>query len=191
LLGAALLTRLSAYAQADDFAHAALAATRYSLSYQRADGSWPYGEACNQKWIDSFHTGYNLLALLRVRGLATPPDLSDAISRGYRYYLDNFFEKDGRAKYFHDRIFPIDTHSIAQALITLTELEQYDQRSRVVADAVLKWALENMRDPEGWFYYQKWGTWTNRICYMRWCQAWMLLALAHFAGQLESRSLGN
>ena len=36
-----------------------------------------------------------------------------------------------------------------------------------------------MRSPEGCFYYyQKWRFWTNRINYMRWSQAWMLLALS-------------
>ena len=39
-----------------------------------------------------------------------------------------------------------------------------------------------MRSPEGCFYYyQKWRFWTNRINYMRWSQAGMLLALAEFA----------
>ena len=42
-----------------------------------------------------------------------------------------------------------------------------------------------MRSPEGWFYYQRWRFWTNRINYMRWSQACMLLALAEFATKLR------
>ena len=82
------------------------------------------------------------------------------------------------ARYFHQRTWPVDIHSIAQALITLNELAAYDARSRPLAREVSAWALREMRAPEGWFYYQKWPWGTNRINYMRWSQAWMLLALA-------------
>ena len=38
--------------------------------------------------------------------------------------------------------------------------------------------MENMRDREGYFYYQVQPFYKNRISYMRWSQAWMLLALS-------------
>jgi hypothetical protein len=34
----------------------------WSVKRQRPDGSWWYGEAENQHWIDNFHTGYCLVA---------------------------------------------------------------------------------------------------------------------------------
>ena len=51
-----------------------------SLSHQAADGSWPYGEGGNLGWADSFHTGYVLLCLSRLRGI--DPAVDDAIARG-------------------------------------------------------------------------------------------------------------
>ena len=53
-----------------------------SLSHQAADGSWPYGEGGNLGWADSFHTGYVLLCLSRLRGI--DPAVDDAIARGAR-----------------------------------------------------------------------------------------------------------
>jgi hypothetical protein len=40
------------------------------------------------------------------------------------------------------------------------------------------WAIENLRSPRGYFYYQRNRFYTNRIEYMRWSQAWMSYALA-------------
>jgi hypothetical protein len=178
LLGAALLARLHALGGGPDLEAMARAACCYSLARQRPDGSWPYGEGAKQQWIDSFHTGYNLLALERVHQCLDFAPCAPAIRRGYQFYLDHFFAPGGVARYFHQRTWPVDIHSIAQALITLNELAAYDARSRPLAREVSAWALREMRAPEGWFYYQKWPWGTNRINYMRWSQAWMLLALA-------------
>lgn len=181
LLGAALLARLHTYEPSENFRSPAVAATRYALARQRPDGSWPYGEGSKQRWIDSFHTGFNLMAIEGVHRCLDFAECEPAIRVGYEFYLDHFFESDGRAKYFHDRTYPIDAHSIAQALVTLTGLAAYDDRSLSVAAKVCEWALEHMRSPQGWFCYQKWRWWTNRINYMRWSQAWMLLGLACYA----------
>jgi hypothetical protein len=35
-----------------------------------------------------------------------------------------------------------------------------------------------MQDKKGYFYYQKFPFFTNKISYMRWGQAWMLLAIS-------------
>jgi hypothetical protein len=39
------------------------------------------------------------------------------------------------------------------------------------------WAIDNMQDKEGYFYYQKKRWYKNKIDYMRWSQAWMFYAL--------------
>lgn len=178
LLGAALLARLHAQQPSEVFRSAAHSAARYSLVRQRPDGSWPYGEGNTQKWIDGFHTGFNLMALERVRQCLPDAECEPAIRRGYVFYLDHFFAPGGVAKYFHNRVWPVDSHSVAQALITLCGLADYDRRGLGLALQVCGWALREMRSPEGWFYFQKRPFWTNRICYMRWSQAWMLLAMA-------------
>jgi hypothetical protein len=49
------------------------------------------------------------------------------------------------------------------------------------AERLGDWAMAEMRDPAGYYYYQHHGRWRNRIAYMRWTQAWMLRALAEFS----------
>jgi len=40
-----------------------------------------------------------------------------------------------------------------------------------------------MQDIEGFFYYQKWKWYTNKIPYIRWSQAWMFYALAYLIAE--------
>lgn len=188
LLGAALLARLFSFTTIPEFRAAAEAVASYAIQHQHADGSWLYGEDPNQDWIDSFHTGFNLLALESVAEHLGFEAAADSLRRGFSFYLDHFFAADGVVKYFHNRSYPIDTHALAHAIITLVSLRRLDSRNLKLAREVCGWSLRYMRSPEGWFYYQKWRLWTNRINYIRWSQAWMLLALATLAEALASNS---
>ena len=47
------------------------------------------------------------------------------------------------------------------------------------ANVIAEWTIKNMQDAKGNYYYQKWPFITNKISYMRWNQAWMMVALTH------------
>jgi len=179
LLGAALLSRCARVLSQEQFFEPAFRAARFSTARQNADGSWYYGERTqpSQKWIDNFHTGFNLCALRTIADCGQTNEFDRSIGHGLTYFLDNFFESDGAPKYFHNKTYPIDIHSAAQAIVTLTALSPFNDRCNFTANAVLKWTLENFWSGS-YFYYQKHKYFTNRIPYIRWSQAWMLLALA-------------
>jgi hypothetical protein len=189
LLGAALLCRVASCAPEYDFVSPSLKAARFSADRQNADGSWYYGErnSPSQKWIDNFHTGFNLCAIRNVGKFAKTDEFEPCLKRGLAFFLNNFFEADGAPKYFHDRKYPLDVHSVAQSIITLVMLNDLNPKSLDLARTVLHWSLKNLWDDRGYFYYQKHRLWTNRIPYLRWGQAWILLALATL---LEARE-GN
>ncbi len=178
LLAAALLCRSARLCKRPDFVGPALAAARYSLSRQRADGSWLYGDAPSQAWVDNFHTGFNLSALLVLGRKLGMQDFHDAARKGLDFYLEHFFLDNGVARYFHDRTYPIDIHSIAQSITTLAEFSRVEPRCLPKLEAVAGWAADNMFDARGFFYYRKLRLLRNKISYMRWSQAWMLLALS-------------
>ena len=180
LLGAAFLGRMSGLTGRKKFRDIAERAVRFSLSKQSADGSWPYGEGKTQGWIDNFHTGYNLVALKRLSGVLNDETVDDAISRGLEFYVNNFFTADGAPKYYHNRVWPVDIHSVAQSILTLCELAALYKGAIPLAAKVCQWALANMQSKEGYFYYQKTRFYENRISYIRWSQACMLYALAVF-----------
>ena len=180
-LGAALLRRLARITGEKGALEAALAAARYSVRCQREDGSWTYGAGATQQWIDNFHTGFNLCALDAIGKHVGTDEFRPALTKGLAFYRGHFFEPDGAPKYFHDRTYPIDIHSVAQSVITLTALSGHDARLAGLARGVLAWALARMWDDRGFFYYRVLRGLTIRTSYMRWSQAWMLLALVAVA----------
>ena len=77
-------------------------------------------QAPKYHWIDNFHTGYNLDSLKRYIDSTNETEFSAICQRGYKYFKHNFFESDGRTKYMHDRLLPIDIQCAAQAIDTLS-----------------------------------------------------------------------
>jgi hypothetical protein len=177
-LGAALFCRIYKHTGEEKFLEPALKAARYSASMQHEDGSWDYGEYEKQNWVDNFHTGYNLGALRTICRYLDTDEFEPHIRLGFKFYKEHFFLDDGTAKYFHNKTYPIDIHSVAHSIITLTDFRDIDQSNVAIAHRVLEWAMKNMWDKRGYFYYQVSPYYKNKISYMRWSQAWMFLALA-------------
>lgn len=179
-LGAALLSRIYKHCGEKKFLDPAMRIARYSAARQHDNGSWDYGELSTQRWVDNFHTGYNLCALRLISTYAGTSEFKNHIRRGFEFYRTHFIREDGAPKYFHDRVYPIDIHSVAQSIITLISLKDLDVSSVKLANSVYQWAMNNMWNRRGYFYYQVHPFYKNRISYMRWSQAWMLLALSIF-----------
>lgn len=178
LLAAALLCRVYKFTGEKKFLEPALRVARQAVGKQRTDGSWLYGEHPSQSWIDNFHTGYNLEALQSVGHDLATDEFDESIRRGFEFYRSHFFREDGAPKYFHNRSYPVDIHCVAQSIITLLTFSELDQGNVPLAYSVFRWAIQNMWDDRGFFYYRVLRLGTIRTSYMRWSQAWMLLALS-------------
>ena len=178
LLGASILARLIRYCDDDKLKSAALASLEYSMRHQRDDGSWFYADTNIQGWIDSFHTGFNLQAIRYILDAGLAAKHREAYLKGVEYYAENFFLEDGTPKYYHDRIYPIDIHSPAQAICFFSrEGNEYQD----LTDRIVNWMLQNMYSGKGFFYFRKGRLLTNRISYMRWSQAWAFHALTEYS----------
>jgi hypothetical protein len=187
LLGAALLSRAYSYTKDKRYLTSAMNVARYSCRKQRPDGSWLYGESPSQSWIDNFHTGFNLCALKSLSESASTHEFDSAIRTGYEFYRSHFLGADGTARYFHDRTYPVDIHSVAQSVITLIAFRDLGSENLAMAHQVLDWALSKMWDERGFFYYRMHRSHVNKISYMRWSQAWMLLAMSELLKASKSR----
>lgn len=178
LLGAAFLARVWSHTKEARIEPYVRKAVEYSLRRQRPDGSWPYGEHSTQNWVDSFHTGYNLIALQEIGRHFGFPGLPEAIRSGMAFYRAHFFREDGAVRYFHDNTHPIDAHAVGHALLTLASFCRDDATAFEQALACFRWAQENLLAGDGSsYYYQRHRWFVNRISYMRWSQAWMLFGL--------------
>lgn len=177
LMGAWLLSEVSMHTRERHLAERALAAARYSVRRQRPDGSWPYGEGGSYSWIDNFHTGFVLVALKHVAARLGVDEFDDTIDRGYGFWKDHFFLPDGKPKYYHNNLYPIDVHCVSQAIMTFLAFADDDTDATDRAWWLALWGIEQMQDLRGYFHYQIHRRYRITIPYIRWSQGWMQRAL--------------
>jgi len=184
VLGASLLIRLDRYVTDARIREAALASLAYTMQRQHEDGSWYYADRDRQRWVDSFHTGFVLLALRYFLEEGVAEQYRHAYAKGVAYYASRFFLADGTPKYYADGIYPIDIHAPAMAMAFFASM---GPSYGALVERIVTWMLRNMRDPKGYFYFRKHKHYTNKIPYMRWSQAWAFYALAEYLCQRASK----
>ncbi len=180
LLGARLLSYCYYYTKKEEYRELAKQSITACCAGQREDGAWIYGMLPVQSWVDSFHTGYNLDALIAYEELTGDTSFHQYMERGFNYYIRHFFEADGTPKYYDNRMYPIDIHCPGQLPVTLARLHKTADYGGL-AQKVLRWAIRHMQDKKGHFYYQLKPGFSSRISYMRWSNAFMFNAMAHYA----------
>lgn len=162
------------------YAELAVKVARQSVSEQAADGSWVYGARHHHQFIDGFHTGYNLEALHEIRTALGITEFDAAISKGLSYYKKNLFAENGAAKYYHNNPYPLDMHSVAQAVLTLLRVGGSPD-DIALAEKTIQWSLNELYLPKQQrFVYQKTARYTNKINYVRWTQAWVYYSFAYY-----------
>ncbi len=179
LLGSRLLSYCYHYTKNEEYRQLAEDSVRACCAGQRKDGAWVYGLLPTQNWVDSFHTGYNLDALIAYQELTGDTIYQEYIEKGFNYYINNFFEDNGTPKYYDNQKYPIDIHCPGQLLLTLARLHKTEEYA-TLAEKVLLWTISNMQDKKGYFYYQLKPGISSKISYMRWSNAFMFNALSHY-----------
>jgi hypothetical protein len=200
LLAGEALTTVGASVGKVEWVEEGLRAALYVARRQREDGSWGYGADSYQSWADNFHTAFILTSLARILDacvrvehegvtLENRPgavgnyagavgEMRRALSRGYAFWRSSFFLADGWPKYYHRAAYPADAHSAGAAVVAFAELKDSEPDAIEFARRVARWAVRELFDRRGFFYYQRRRLYTVRTPYMRWSQGWMTYALA-------------
>lgn len=184
MLGAAMLARTAKFTDNMSALKIAKDAMEYSCTGQLSDGAWYYGESSMFHWIDNFHTGYNLDSLKCYIDNTGDKTFEENLARGYKYFRANFFEENGRPKYYHNRAYPIDIQCASQAIDTLANFSEYDETSLEIAVKVAKWTIDNMQDDTGYFWYRILPKMKVKIPMIHWGQATMYKALSSLLGKI-------
>lgn len=180
LWGAAWLAIVGKETNNDEFKSVALKVAKRSADEQQKDGSWVYGAMPHHQFIDGFHTGYNLEALHKIREATSETCFDDVIDFGLAYYEQTFFTEGGVAKYYNNNIYPLDMHSVSQAIITLLSISPNKQRLQKI-DQIVSKSFETLYDDKSnRFAYQKTNTTLNKINYTRWTQAWVYYSFSTY-----------
>lgn len=178
MLGAAMLARTGKLLSDSKMISVAKEAMEYSCSRQLSNGAWYYGEGPKTRWIDNFHTGYNLDSLKCYIDMTGDRDYDLVLKRGFDFFKNTFFEQTGRPKYYHNRVYPVDIQCASQAIDTLAYFSTFDKESAQLSVKVAQWTIDNMQDKKGHFYYRQLPVIKAKTPMLHWGQATMYKALA-------------
>ena len=185
-LGASLLARTFVHTGNEHYRTLSQKAMQYTAKYQRADGSWYYGEAANLRWVDNFHTAYVLDCFKYYQESTGDHRFDRQLIDGYQYWKRTFFLEDGTPRYYSHKTLPLDIQCSSQAIDTLVFFSKCDPDSIPLALKIAGWTIKNMQDRSGYFYYRRYSPWlVNKTPTLHWGQATMLSALAGLYEQLQ------
>ena len=137
-------------------------------------------------WIDNFHTGYNLDSLHAYIAATGDRTFDTVLGRGLDYYRKNFFQPDGRPKYYNNRTYPIDIQCASQSIETLSLFADVNPELLPLAERVAAWTIRRMQAPDGHFCYRDLGWRVVATPMFHWGQATMFKALACFLDRCSS-----
>jgi rhamnogalacturonyl hydrolase YesR len=176
-------------------------AADFALREQNPDGSIFYWSAAQGPagpgHVDHYHSGFEIRALFGMGRATGDARYTEAAHRYYRFYRGAFLTDTGGGLLPNlrpGRPYPVNVHAAAEAVLLNAELAPHCAEAARVLPGVCRWAVENMQTPEGWFVYQleRQGPVVRavRIPYIRWGQAWMLLALARALQRVQAAPEG-
>jgi hypothetical protein len=174
-----LLARLLSVTRDERFRAPAQRGVAYCLAHQRPDGSWPYAERPNTRWVDGFHSGYVIDALIRCAQAGLDARIDAAVERALTFYERELLLADGTPKYYAHAVYPIDGQSAAQAIQTFALAAAALGRSPEPAWRVLRFSLRRLRRRDGAFLFQRRRLWANPVPHVRWVEAPMFEAMTH------------
>lgn len=184
----AYLIKLAQVSQNPLYAEYGKKGLEYLINVQNPDGSWFYNNHPRGRYIDNFHTAFNLLACYKALKSYKDEKLQSSFDKGLEYYKTHLFKQVAagltRPVHFDPRFWPrnsnliqkVDLRDAALAIILFSLLPGGENAT--LAREVLAWTLNHMKGPEGYYCELTWF-WANKIAYIDF-QAWMLLSLALF-----------
>lgn len=191
LFVAEFLTRVGAEIGDKAMSDLGLRASQYALSEQNEDGSLFYWGRIQEHYspnhIDHYHSGFEIRALYGLWKNTGDQRFHDAARRYYSFYRRHLIEwQAGRAapKHTPTSRYPTDIHSCAEAILCNAYVAPDFPEAREILDGLVPWVIDRMQTAEGWFLYRLEengrGERGIHIPYIRWGQAWMMLALGAF-----------
>lgn len=182
LFAAEILARSSAISKNDSYQTLAVSAVEFVVKQQHDDGHWNYSrnlKTGEERVQIDFHQGYVIDSVFLIAQLLKIENQSwnNAVSAGTKFYREKQFLDSGQSLWRIPKAFPVDIHNQSQGIITFSRMSHLDPSYLPFANTIAAWTKMNMQHASGYFYYRKLKAYTNKISYLRWSNAWMLLAL--------------
>lgn len=191
LFGAEFLIRIGLEMGRNDWVETGLAAASFSLSEIREDGTLNYwsNEQANGLQQDTYHSGFEIRALNSIACLTGDKEFRQAADKYFRTWLSDFFPKNGTPCRVRGQIGELEVHSCAEALLCAAKMSESGNFSKELLFKQVKGILSAVeklwvsKDNYKGFFASKVQKNLGfeikpKIPYIRWGQAWMMLALS-------------
>lgn len=180
------LSKLFYLTKEERYKNEALKCIDFDIHYQRHNGCWGYRlypETGKEREQIDFHQGFIINSLgesLKYLGIKDKY-YESALKKAFNFYLHEQFTDDGRGYWRLPSLYPIDIHNQAVGIWIGSKYNYLsDDTIKHKVEAIVEWTLKHMYNKKkGYFYYQKRRLFINKIDYIRWNQAWMLLGLVN------------
>jgi len=162
-----------------DYGHKAL---NYTLSNQMPNGSIPYfGKEAKEKFkTDLYHSGYEIRMLYSIWKLTNNDEILQATKRYLQFFMNNYFHNGIIPKLTPEKGFLVDITACAEVILVFSELRKDFHIDEQFINNTVNWIICNMQTKMGWFIYRiKKNRYKVKIPYIRWGEAWMMLALSN------------
>ena len=192
LFAAEILARSVSISANESFRTLAISAVDFVVKQQQDDGHWNYSRSLKtgeeRAQID-FHQGYVIDSIFLIAQFLKIENhaWNKAVSDGTKFYREKQFLDSGQSLWRIPKAYPVDIHNQSQGIITFLRLSQLDSSYLPFANTIAEWTKMNMQHSSGYFYYRKLKGYTNKISYLRWSNAWMLLALVTLEEKIAQR----
>ena len=190
LMGAEFLAQMGKILQRDDLLNLAKKSVYFTISQQNKDGSiYYYGDNSSKiasTHLDIYHSGFEIKSLINLYKILKDKNIKESYQKYSNFFINQYFLENKipklapKIKNYKTDI--VDIHGVAEALLTLNELNEY-----TLLNNVYTWTKENMWN-KNYFIY-RWIRNDSKIdkidiAYMRWGEAWMLYALTSIKDNL-------
>ncbi|MDX2173145.1 MAG: hypothetical protein SFY56_08500 [Bacteroidota bacterium] len=181
LLAAVVLAQVYSITNEEQLKVVALKAVDFVVCKQHADGHWNYSiddQGKERVQID-FHQGYVIDCIddVMIHCSIENQKYAESIKKGTEYYHKQQFFENGQSKWRLPKIYPVEIHNQSQGIITFVKQRHLNSEYLRFSQIIAKWTIDEMQSKKGFFYYRKLKTYSNKIPFMRWSQAWMFVAL--------------
>jgi hypothetical protein len=157
----------------------------FILQSQQADGSWLYAVATpGEAFIDHFHTCFVLKKLFKINQRLNSPAVAEAIRKGYAYYREKLFRRDGLPRAFalepRTQIVTLEMYNFAEAITLGALLRDFIPEAFTMAQKLAITLCEKYQLADGHFVTRVYrGGFRHTFPFLRWPQAQLFYALTN------------
>jgi hypothetical protein len=165
-------------------------AVQYTLSEQNSNGSilyWGDKDKRHRKFsysnMDHYHSGFEIRMLYKIACLLRDKKIFEAYRKYYSFYRKNYIAGSA-INYRPGQRYPIDIHSCSEVIICNSVVEDGLYTGQRWFQDIIGWINLKMLDHRSLYIYMirniLFFEIKIKINFMRWGQAWMLLAFSEF-----------